>query len=436
MRRPASLWLVFALLALAAVAQELTPPAGWLVRRERGVTVFVPPEGDFQLAAHPRESLTNQSFEDWFEDRVAADLRPRGRILTKSPIDRRIAAVYMLVADVREPGGQRVRMIYNGVRQGDGATLVVIRAHENLELLRPHLSQSSRIVTQLAGIAAQGSAPAPRGTGQPVRAAAQPDNEDARLRTITATPPGSGVQPDRIVAVLHEGRGEYEVTGYQYVESVDLLLEDGTAYRNLRLPPEDLNVSASRRLEPDQWTRWRRAGAGFEFLDPKTGRWEKAEAAVVRPLPPGGQLNRKLIHRKAYTFGGFGGSVFTTEFRFLPDGRFERSDGSLSGTGAVQAAGGFSSSAATQADKTGRSGAASGTGTLEGASGSSTVTATGSSSSREGAGDQYGVYRVTGLTLELRAQSGRIRRLLAFYPDPKDDDIYIAGDTFHRPGKY
>jgi hypothetical protein len=258
------------------------------------------------------------------------------------------------------------------------------------------------------------------------QASSRPNNPEAALLRSIRSAPGSGVRPDTLVAVLHEGRGVYQVTGYQFVESVDLLLKDGSVYRNLRIPPEDLNIEASRRLEPDEWTRWKRDGNGIALQNPKTGRWDKAEGVVVRPLQQGSQLSRRLINRTAHSFGGMGGSVFTTEFRFLPDGHFERSRGSLSGTGTVQAAGGYSSSSAGSVDKAGRRGSAVGSGSM----GDSSVTAWSASSSREGSGDMLGTYRVDGFALELRTQSGLVDRFLAFYPFAKDDRIYIDGATF------
>jgi hypothetical protein len=224
---------------------------------------------------------------------------------------------------------------------------------------------------------------------------------------------------------LHEGFGTTTVWGYAYEETVHLLLKDGWEYRGLEKPPSELDVSASRRLEPQKWRRWRKTGRAYEIQE--NGTWRTLTADVVRPLEPGSGLNAVVEYRRGYAAGGMGGSVFTRSFSFSPDGRFERSNSSLHGTGGVQASQGVSGGAATSANRQGRSVAG-------GFSGGAPLTGRFSSKSNEGGADMAGIYRVVGYTLELQCDSGKVERLLAFYPDPHDrSSMYITDATYSPP---
>ena len=228
----------------------------------------------------------------------------------------------------------------------------------------------------------------------------------------------------KIAGMLHEGRGMTTATGYQYIESVDLLLTDGWEYSGLTVPPEDLNVEASKHAEPQKWHHWRRQG-GIIYLE-VSGSWSKLDADLVRPLESGSVLSKNLVHRNATTFVGMGGTVGTDRIHFYPDGRFERSANVLAGSGVVQASGGFSGGASSHTDSRGTTSSASGTHTDAGGS----VTARSSRSTASGAGAATGTYKVHGYTLELDCANGQVQRLLAFYPFSGKPQVFLGNITF------
>jgi hypothetical protein len=234
--------------------------------------------------------------------------------------------------------------------------------------------------------------------------------------------------PDTIAAVVHEGRGMSTAQGYQYVESVDLLLKDGWAYVNLAIPPSELSVEASKSAEPEKWRRWQKQGSKILFQD--KGTWTEVDGAgIVEPLPGGSRLNVRLITRKALTFGLMGGSVFTQRIQFSSDGKFSRSGDGLHGTGPMQAAGGFSASVASSESSSGRQSSARG---VHNGSGGSTAVAT--SSQTGGRGDLSGTYSISGYTLVLHNDDGSEQRLWAFYPfaaEGKKEAIFIGDTTFN-----
>ena len=63
----------------------------------------------------------------------------------------------------------------------------------------------------------------------------------------------------------YRGFGTTGANGYEFREELRLLFTDGWAYTREDLAPADLDVEASRRLEPQYWERWRQAGGEFVF---------------------------------------------------------------------------------------------------------------------------------------------------------------------------
>ncbi|MEJ2618687.1 MAG: hypothetical protein P8163_00210 [Candidatus Thiodiazotropha sp.] len=51
-----------------------------------------------------------------------------------------------------------------------------------------------------------------------------------------------------------------------------LLLEDGTAYKDCRIPPGELDIEASKQLEPDKWTEWRKHWGTYQMKNKENGK--------------------------------------------------------------------------------------------------------------------------------------------------------------------
>jgi hypothetical protein len=175
--------------------------------------------------------------------------------------------------------------------------------------------------------------------------------DSTNRNSVSATQPGAGAPESKIAGILHEGRGMTTATGYQYVESVDLLLSDGWEYSGLTDPPEDLNIEASKHGELQKWHRWRQQ-SGAIYLQVNDS-WSRLDGDLVRPLESGSAVKKNLVHRNATTFVGMGGTVGTDRISFYPDGHFERSANVLSGSGAVQASKGFSGGASSRTSRNG-----------------------------------------------------------------------------------
>ena len=231
----------------------------------------------------------------------------------------------------------------------------------------------------------------------PVEAARREQAEQERIFNLYRTTPGAGATPAQIEGIIHSYDNRYDGINVTGEERSVLLLRDGRAYLNLRWTPHDLNVAASVKGEPQQWTRWRRSGAAVQVQ--RGGQWEALKGVPGLPFQKNERLTGTYGHESAYTSGTLmwgATSVWRQYYTFTPDGRFTRS--------------------ASQ--------------NLYGNMDDGFTRTTGSAASSNP--DEEGTYRVSGYTLELRYRSGRVDRTCGFFWDAKRSRLVIGGTTYSR----
>lgn len=238
--------------------------------------------------------------------------------------------------------------------------------------------------------------------------------------------PGQGLPEKELAAIVIHGEANYNY-GTHWEEDVRFLLRDGTLYRRTEMPPDQLDVAASRRLEPQHWGRWRAAGKGYEMQgqddDGRPGPWKAEPHHAVRPWPADTRLEG------SYSRGSFSGSLITggtssnRSIRFTRDGRFERSYRSLSSTGSLQAIQGTVISGSGYGD--GKGSSSTGGGTV--GTGLGTVTAVSGTRHRDDGASRRGRYRLGGFVLALDYDDGHKERLLSF-PVYDDQNTVYVGD--------
>jgi hypothetical protein len=260
-----------------------------------------------------------------------------------------------------------------------------------------------------------------------------------RIRTA----PGKGVATRDVQGVLYHGRGGTGSNGlYTFKEDVTVLLRDGWAYDRLDVPPSDLNLKASRELEPQRWCQWRRAGGGYEIRwqddhGRAKGDWRKADGRLVDPWPSGTRLAGGYTSAAFYGSLALGGTYTKNTRFFAKDGTYEDSSYSQSGSGSMAADNGFSSQTTSQSNKTGSTSV---TGTTASTDSSGAMTSSGSpsmavtgSAKRDDGARHRGQYSIDGYTLEIRRGNGQVDRLFTF--KSLTDGIWIGDRTFSLPSK-
>lgn len=436
MRRLVLILCVTSTLATLVAQVPPTVPAGWTTRTNAdGAQVFSPGDlapGQFEVTLFPPEAAPPSSgVRTWFEGRVRDEVARRGRPVSAGDVTMNASGALTANYTFTGRDGRRYLMVFSGAGRYSKTAFGTVEIHGDGRAAGSYIKQGAAILANgfssalFSGPSASAPQSAPPATARNGRLSSKQIEQ-----AITVTQAGTGVSARDIAFLLHRGEGRTTVTGYQYVESIDLLLKDGSAYTGLTIPPTDLNVEASRQLQPDKWTQWRRDASGFQLQNQSTDSWRTLRATVVQPLQPGASLNRVLEYKGAISYGGMGGTVFTKTLRFSNNGRYERENSNFRGTGPTQSSAGFSSGSYGSKNKNGSSGVASSS-----SSNSAGSVVASSSSKSAGQGDMSGTYSISGYTLELRADNGTVQRLLAFYvwPDKNKDDIYIGNATYSPP---
>jgi hypothetical protein len=257
-----------------------------------------------------------------------------------------------------------------------------------------------------------------------------PLSDAGGLERIAVKPDQIRTAPNRGVA-LADIEGLYQPKKLRYNpqtllfepdETTYLVLKDGWLYDNLAVSPHDLDVAESRRLEPQNWSRWRRRGSEMEIQSQDEhgrtdGQWSVLE--LVQRAPIGARrLDGVFSAMSSATAGLAGGGGATvigrTSYTFRPDGRFTW--------------GNFTQGFASSNNGTGPGGASI-------VVGGASVGPGGTSVSTVGGGEDEGTYVTEGYTLELRTRSGKVHRFPIFsWDDGKyRDQLVINGTTYSPP---
>jgi hypothetical protein len=256
----------------------------------------------------------------------------------------------------------------------------------------------------------------------PLPQAALARKEVLLQRVLTA--PGRGLPDKDLTAVVIHGESNYS-NGTRWDEDVRFLLRDGTVYHRTEMPPDQVNVAASRQLEPQRWGRWRASGKAYDMqpqdADGRPGAWQAQKHRAVQPWPKDMRLEGSFSRGQFNGSLALGGTSFKRAIRFTRDGRFERSYSSLSSSGAMAATlNNAVISASSRGD--GKGSSSTGGGTVGSAG------AFGSRQQDDGAG-RRGRYQLSGFVLTLDYDDGHQERLLSFpvYDDHKT--IYVGSGS-------
>lgn len=243
--------------------------------------------------------------------------------------------------------------------------------------------------------------------------------------------PGKGLPEQDLAAVVIHGQSDYS-DGTRWREDVRFLLKDGTLYQRTEMPPDQLDVAASRRLEPQQWGRWRHDGKAYVMQDQDvdgrpTGDWQPQRHRAVKPWPPDTRLDGYFSRSSFSGSLALGGVSSTRAIRFTKEGRFESSYRSLGTSGSMAAMNGAVVSATSRGDGRGSSSTAGGT--VSGAGGTSGAS---SSTSRDDGASRRGRYQLSGYVLTLDYDDGHQERLLSFPVYDNAKTVYVGSGSLVR----
>jgi hypothetical protein len=220
--------------------------------------------------------------------------------------------------------------------------------------------------------------------------------EAARYKFVTE--PGKGVPMSEIETLYYQWQQVYTIGGLQMHEGIYLLLKDGTVRDGLPVAPTELDVSMSKRREPQVWGRWRKQGGDYVFAwADKPNDFQKVQGEPLMPGRKGMRMDGRWTLSSSFAIIGVSSSWSKNTLVMTKDGRFEkmREGGASSGGPGTRSETMVSS---VYDDK----GAVS--------AGSGPNFAVGSERKTADKGDRTGTYEIDGFNITLRYDNGTVVR--------------------------
>jgi hypothetical protein len=371
------------LLAMPVGAQEnLAPPPGWSKSVAGGDVTFVKREGGSRLVVKKLTPLSG-SLRSWFTRQTERDGAARGQLTSPGTVSSKNGQ-YVVVRSFRTTNGSQ-SVIYSGYAVGDqgrflifsgSGPLSLVNAVKDLDQLGQQLGNQDMAASKRGG-----NAPTSARSAKTVTASSGPKLSPIKARGTLKSSQILGIYLSESYTT---GVGDMMILEYNPV----LLLRDGSARRDLEIPPLDVNLAQDKSSNAKDWGRWTRQGAKFSVKFAGETADEVKASYKTRPARPGETLLRGYTSMGGGGNTAMGGDVMTfysNSYIFTRDGRF-----------ALKSSGGGSSS---------------------------NVSAL--SSSKNG-----GRYRLDGHALTLKFNDGRqIRKLFYFYPNDNKSDVIGIGDS-------
>lgn len=314
----------------------------------------------------------------------------------------------------------RIYMIFNGsdpkedycfYGRADGKPFVVASSDRGFSL--------ARVLLQYEGPVDK---PSPQAEEQAKAAA---EAEAKRYKWVV--PAGQGLKPSQVAGILlHQDLHQfYNGSGLSVSMTYDLylLLNDGTVYNGLPVSPDEMDVSLSRRKEPEKWGHWKRQGDAYLAAWPDAPNQFKPIKGI--PVKPGA-AGQKLSGR--FGAGESSGSILGSSYRlwgvtFTPDGHFLKDNRGGYGSSVTAQNSGMAAIHSNYDDN----------GSSASASGEHFVVTSGRKQAPNG--DRGGTYTLDGYTLTLHYDNGHTARLPFFFKDEKQAEIWFEGNTLSRDEK-
>jgi hypothetical protein len=393
---------VAAVLTVATVSPQafaqpsLTTPDNWTKTVVGGDTVFVKSETGNRLVVKKLAPLNGSSVA-WFNRAIELDGRSRGELSSGGDV-REQKGMMSVVRGYRSSRGSQ-SVAYMGYPVGNQGRLLILAGTSPMTLLQD-VAVMGQVGQQVFDFDKSGSR-AKAGAGS-VRSGATKPRPSRSVKTpvrsngkpIQAVKARGTLKSNQITGVFLNESYTTGVGGMMIIQyDPILLLKDGSARRDLEIPPIDVNLAQDKAAHRADWGRWTRQGSKIKV------KWSDGESDEVkasfktRPAKPGETLKRAYSSMGGGGNTAMGGDVMTfysNSYSFRGDGNF-----------ALAKSGGGSSSSISAG-----------------------------SSSKNG-----GRYRLDGHALTLRFNDGKVvRKLFYFYPNDNKSDVIGIGDDAYIGG--
>lgn len=372
---------------------DLVAPSGWSKGSAGGDVVFRNSSTGSELRVKRLQPLSGTT-RDWFERQIELDGRSRGR-MTSGGAAKEQKGMFSVVRSYSSARGAQ-SVAYMGYSVRNQGRLLVLSGSSAMALLQDvavlgQVGQQVFDYDKKSGSGIRSTAGSSKTTVQrktPVRTARTPVRASGNSKPLQAVKAKGTLKSSQILGVFLDESYNVGVGGMMVIQyDPILLLRDGSARRDLEIPPLDVNLAQDKTANRTDWGRWTRQGAKIKVKWSDGDTDELKASFKTRPAKPGETLKRGYSSIGGGGNTALGGDVMTFYSNSYLFGR----DGSFS---AKKSGGG------------GNSGA--------------TALSTSKNAGR---------YRLDGYTLTFRFNDGRVvRKLFYFYPDDNKSDVIGIGD--------
>jgi hypothetical protein len=198
-----------------------------------------------------------------------------------------------------------------------------------------------------------------------------------------------------------------------------LLFKDGSVYKECAIPPDELNVEASKRLEPDKWSTWRKRWGTYQVKNKDKDKWIDLKGGPAGKAPQGADLEGVYVNAGGSQFKG----SWKKHIRFNDNGRFDMSSFSIQSNSEM--GGGDVGPLVTVVGSSDKHGSSASTSVI-----GANVGGGGSTRKKDGA-KNTGTYEVNGYTMTLVHDNGWRHTELFLYEDRGDAKSIVYGKDLY-----
>jgi len=386
------------------IADTHNAPEGWKAHEQYtplGVEAYESNNGAL-TALVSREPLPAGSHEAWFIDYIKGKLSKyttqslQGPIPLNDDAKKPVKGAYVAMTTAKNEKGELVIVTYGVLFRKEAQIWQIFWSNKD--------KGNPALIANALSFMSEG-----RKKGGASQATKDPDKAPISSETATVNEPppyvaapGKGVRADQLRGVIHDfGRLERKKVWVndswmlvpEYKGSgVYMVFNDGWAYKRPSVAPADLDVAASRRVEPNKWVRWE---------DVKL----HAPTSMMPPLKRGTRIDISVKNASVSSSSRRSVSTSLNYLTLTSDGRFETAANTTSSRQqAIDSTMAPSSISIRSSDKDGTFSSLHGTYDTGGGTLTQSTRQTGSK------GNHSGTYFIDGNTIELRYDNGTITR--------------------------
>ncbi|MEJ2611970.1 MAG: hypothetical protein P8179_18340 [Candidatus Thiodiazotropha sp.] len=432
-------------LCLPNLSNAIDIPANWnqYIDSKKNTAIYQPSDidSDFLIKYYPAATLDGKEVDGWLRDKLANSNAPKGKWLREEKVDL-VDTSEVNIANINIAKGSRVFINPDGSKgilqaialsTDDQLIHLTVMIFSQNEKNKAYLNDAGEIIGNLLIEASQATKLKPNSD---VAVAAKnksnasssnntqkvtPKSDYEAIEKAIRVPPGQGVDLSDIEVVWVDTSLNLILGGlnvYTY-----LLLKDGSVYWDCMIPPNELNVTASKNLQPKKWSVWKKSWGNYQIKDKEDGSWSDLEGQAVDAIDTGSKLKGKYVFVRGSHYAG----PSKRTINFFEDGTFEISSSAMMSNSEIGGGGsGYDVfvplTVASHSDKTGTS---------------SSINAVGNGiadirSSRKNDGSKNtGRYQINDYTITMMHDNGWNHTELFIYEDTEDTPRFIYGNNMY-----